>query len=809
MRLLGFALLVLLFGCSDPPTESAQLPPSSPRQWFLQAESEDLLPRPPNPTPSPWITAAGPHQGFSDEPALAVTDSGDVYAGWISFRNGADTLQVARYSHTEDRFKQNGSWQLIGGKDVYLLGLRAVSAAERVFFVYAREIDGDWNIFAAAVGAAGPETPVRIASGPQIQIKPAAAWHDGILWVSWESNRDGRRAIYLASLHSGEPSEPELVTPDAASNYAPAIAIASNGLLSVAWHSFRDDNYDVYLRQRDASGDWSDTRRLTQSPGIDRHASLLTHNDDLWLVYEHARMESYYIGRTDDRHILVAKVTARGLESPRDYLEESPLAKNRAEAATAIFDSLGRLWISYQQPREPRGGWAVHLVCYTGEEWVGNRRISQRRSLDRPVPLALMGDRILAAFQADEFSDSWSQGDPEQTAGARSKILLASIDTAQAPTAPAMRLAALVEPGDSFEAGRLRHEFGEDAETPSIDYDGETYYLYHGDLHEHSDISICNRCGDQSLDENYQCRRDINRLDFAAMTDHGYNIVPYLWSYSGKLVRTNHDPGRLVTFLAEEWTSSFEDYDEKRPWGYYGHRNLIFADPYFPKWWISNNGDTPSDLWAELRAMKANFVQIPHQLADSGNVPTDWDYTDEEAQPVAEIYQTRGSYEYPGAPLHAARATGVRGNYLQDAWARGIKIGVIASPDHGGGVGKASVWARAKTREAILDAIRNRRTFGTTAPRLMMDFRVNDKLMGEVIEAEGPVRVRANVSSPSPIAKVEICRNNEFIYTIEPEEKTAAIEFLDQTPLDGSSYYYLRVILENEEIGWSSPVWRE
>ena len=90
-----------------------------------------------------------------------------------------------------------------------------------------------------------------------------------------------------------------------------------------------------------------------------------------------------------------------------------------------------------------------------------------------------------------------------------------------------------------------------------------------------------------------------------------------------------------------------------------------------------------------------------------------------------------------------------------------------------------------------------------------MDFRVNDQLMGEVIDAGGPVRVTARVESPSPIAKVEICRNNEFIYTIEPGANTAAIGFLDQSPLDGASYYYLRVILENEEIGWSSPVWRE
>ena len=95
------------------------------------------------------------------------------------------------------------------------------------------------------------------------------------------------------------------------------------------------------------------------------------------------------------------------------------------------------------------------------------------------------------------------------------------------------------------------------------------------------------------------------------MTDHGYNIVPHLWNYSAKMVRANHDAGRLVTFLGEEWTSSFEDYDEKRPWGYYGHRNLIFANPYFPKWWTAYNGDSPADLWRELREMRADFVQVP------------------------------------------------------------------------------------------------------------------------------------------------------------------------------------------------------
>ncbi|MCX6616582.1 MAG: DUF3604 domain-containing protein, partial [Acidobacteria bacterium] len=213
-------------------------------------------------------------------------------------------------------------------------------------------------------------------------------------------------------------------------------------------------------------------------------------------------------------------------------------------------------------------------------------------------------------------------------------------------------------------------------------------------------------------------RRDINRLDFACMTDHDYNFVPYLWNYTAKMARANEDPGRMMTFLAMEWTSSFEKYDEKNPYGYYGHRNLIFADPYFQRWWNANLGMTPTEVWKELREMKANFIHIPHQLADEGNVPTDWSYVDPKAQPVAEIFQNRGSYEYHGAPRPAIRAIPKPGWYLQDAWARGTVIGVIASPDHGGGSGKAAVYAEDLTREAILDAIRARRTFGTTAARI-------------------------------------------------------------------------------------------
>ena len=752
-----------------------------------------------------------PHQGFNDEPALAVTASGDVFVGWISYRDRSDALVIAQYSHEADRFHKESEWVAISGAGTYLLDVEAVETDSGAYFAFAREVDGDWDVFAVSVDASGPGDPIRIAGGAATQIKPSMAWHEGTLVVAWESNRGSQRQIHLASLENGVVGAAEIVSPDSASNYGPSVVAGRNGQIAVAWHAYHEHNYDVFLRQRSASGEWGRVRRLTTAPAIDRHPSLVSHGDDLWIVYEHARMEEYYVGRTNQRHLVAAKVTPHGLVAPADYWSSSPLARNRSEAGSAVFDSQGRLWISYQQPREPRGGWSVRIAGFTGGEWIGPRGLSQRRSLDRQAPIALKGDRLLVAFQADSFSDTWSQSDPDFTDNARSQILLASVDTGQAPgTSSSPYLIALEEPMDPFDPVGLHANYGEDAETPSIEYNGDEYFLYFGEFHEHSDISICNRCGDQSLDENYQCRRDINRLDFVAMTDHGYNIVPYLWNYSAKMVRANYDPGRLVTFLGEEWTSSFEDYDGQRPWGYYGHRNLVFADPYFPKWWTAYNGDSPADLWKELREMKADFIQIPHQLADTGNVPIDWEYADEEAQPVAEIFQTRGSYEYPGAPRHATRATGQAGNYIHDAWAQGLKIGVIASPDHGGGLGKAAVWAREMTREAILEAVRARRTFGTTAARIAIDFRVNGRLMGEVVQrADGPVTVVADIQSPQSIKIIEICRNNEFVYATSPAAPEASVEFVDRTPLDGPSYYYLRVIQDDGEIAWSSPVWLE
>ncbi len=769
-------------------------------------------------TEMPAFASISGGEGFNDEPALAATEDGTLYAAYISFADGTDSLHVARFRPSGDKFEQLGKWQVVGGPETYLLGTTAVSAGDAVWVLYASEVKKNWDVYAVRCGTDGPEKPIRVTSSSEVDIKPSAAWQaDGdCLWVAWESNAEGERSVFLTSVSDGEVSAPERVSQEGFSNYAPSVAIADG--VYVAWHSFRDNNYDVYARVRrldsSASNAWSPEIRLTKAPMVDRHARLFARDGNLWLLYENTRIgtgkKGYTISRAEYRRLQLAQIPTDMVSSPRlvtpkGSSEKCPLA-GKCEAPDAAFDAMGRLWVTYRQPNNARS-WDVFATCFDGQKWQRPRPVSHLKGMDRRPALALVDGRAVVAYQADPNANSFKS--IEEAGTATSDVYFAGFGLEETRPVTPMKMVALVESDEAFLPGQLRVEHGEETPTPSLEYKGQKLNLYFGDLHEHTEMSICNRVGDESIDESYQDLRDIVRHDFACVTDHGYNHCPYTWYHTAKLARVNDDPGRFLTFLGEEWTSTFEEYSEKHPYGFYGHRNLVFEDSYFPRWFNARNRQTPAELWEDLRKLKANFVNIPHQLADTGNVPTDWDFADEEAQPVAEIFQTRGSFEYKGTVREAGRTTPGPGNFLQDAWARGIVIGVIASPDHGGGYGKACVFAPELTREAILDGLRARRCYGTTAAKIFLDVRVDGHLMGEKLTSEPgeSVDVTIRADCPGEIDRIEVCRNNQFIYINRPDSKQAELTFTDRQPLEGFSYYYVRLIQKNEEIAWTSPVW--
>lgn len=234
------------------------------------------------------------------------------------------------------------------------------------------------------------------------------------------------------------------------------------------------------------------------------------------------------------------------------------------------------------------------------------------------------------------------------------------------------------------------------------------------------------------------------------------------WETVRAAVQKHNEPGRFVTFPGYEW------HGNRRSGGDHNVFYLKDGPLALP--------DTLPELYEHCRA--AGAIAIPHHTAyraGPGSRGKDWALHHEDLSPVAEIYSHHGCSEAVDAPLPMARNKSmgprVSGGTIQEGLARGYRIGIIASGDtHTGypGVwnnGLVAVWARELTRQALWEALLQRRTYGVTGDRMLVDFRVDDAAMGSVIGARGEVRISASVVGDAAIDRMELLRNNRVIAT--------------------------------------------
>lgn len=340
----------------------------------------------------------------------------------------------------------------------------------------------------------------------------------------------------------------------------------------------------------------------------------------------------------------------------------------------------------------------------------------------------------------------------------------------------------------------------------------EAWNIYFGDLHGHSWMS--DGMGDP--DESFRRARDIFRDDFHALTDHdnfvGKKYLLSEYEEQKMLVDHFHDPGRFIPFYAQEWTTPRTG----RPHGY-GHKNLYSITPDHPLFDHANEAtrDTP-DLFAILR--KHGMIAIPHHVAWTG---TDWENHDPVIQPLAEICSVHGAFEYMGNTPITHRG-GIPGCFIRDALNRGLKFGIVGGSDQHGltwqhGVcwkrnayraGLTGILAKELTREALFDAMRNRRTFGTSGVKLRPFITVAGHHIGEEASITGPPHVAVDVLALTPIKWITVVRNGEDIERYGGESTRSRFSFDDNKIPEGkTSYYYLRVELKNGNMAWTSPIW--
>jgi hypothetical protein len=181
--------------------------------------------------------------------------------------------------------------------------------------------------------------------------------------------------------------------------------------------------------------------------------------------------------------------------------------------------------------------------------------------------------------------------------------------------------------------------------------------------------------------------------------------------------------------------------------------------------------------------------------------------------PLVEIFQVRGSYEYDNCPLHPELygRNVVRKHSLQYGLNRGFDFGFTAGGEHEG-VGVTGVYAVDFTRQGIFEALRERRTFGTTGDRIIVDFRLDQHPMGSRIHTTAPMMTGTlSVIGTDTITSIHIVKNGHICQAWQPgtlqfDHTWQDVHAINSSAPGGRDYYYVVITQQNAEMAWSSPI---
>lgn len=320
--------------------------------------------------------------------------------------------------------------------------------------------------------------------------------------------------------------------------------------------------------------------------------------------------------------------------------------------------------------------------------------------------------------------------------------------------------------------------------------------VHFGDIHGHTYASD----GLGTQEEYFLYARDVAFAELTCLTDHA--------QFNDTIVELSerfNEPGRFVTLFGREWGD------------HRGHRNVygISAEDV-----AAVNGPNVLEL-----GQGRDVLIVPHHTnaATKNYWPhCDLSYHDEELQRLIEVSQNRGSFEVEdiGGPV----VDGGYGASVQSALARGMKLGFVGGSDTHRGTpsgpshpldpyyntwngisGLSGIPSERLTREDVFDAMKWRRTYCTTGPRIVAEYSVNGHPMGTILPSADRAVISGLIAGTDALVAVEIIKNNEVAYRIEPGERIARFEFMDDAP--GNSYYYIRAWQTDGHYVYLSPVW--
>jgi len=302
---------------------------------------------------------------------------------------------------------------------------------------------------------------------------------------------------------------------------------------------------------------------------------------------------------------------------------------------------------------------------------------------------------------------------------------------------------ALNEPGPHWFEIRSQEGAITGAANPILVKEDPGLRIYWGDTHGHSGYAE----GIGTVDYFMRFARDEARLDFVTHSEHDVWLDDAEWRLMRDTTAAYDAPGKFIPYLGYEWTMVARNG---------GHHNVLYRTTADRERISALVYPTLSALYQELRSRYApeDIVVIPH-----AHNPGDARHSDPLLEPLIEIMSMHGTFEWF---IH---------NYLSN----GHQVGFVAASDEHlshpgysapsrltlaqrGGLG--AVLAPERSRDAIFDGMRARRTYATTGDWMILDVRLNGALMGERTEFAEARELTGRVIGTAPIDSITVFKNN-------------------------------------------------
>jgi hypothetical protein len=341
--------------------------------------------------------------------------------------------------------------------------------------------------------------------------------------------------------------------------------------------------------------------------------------------------------------------------------------------------------------------------------------------------------------------------------------------------------------------------------------DGKELRLLRGEFHRHTEYTA-HRDGDGTLEDSLRYALDAGALDWMGNGDHDNGLGhEYMWWQIQKVFDLYHNPPHFVAAMTYERSVRYPS----------GHRNVMFPRRGIrPLPRLSNQPPivfgTPEEGSADIKMLYdylKHFGGICASHTSATSMGTDWRDHDPEVEPIVEIYQGhRHNYERPGAPRSATAETQIGGfepaGFVHHALLKGHRLGFQSSSDHvSTHMSYAIALAEDTSREGLIAAFKKRHCYGAT-DNILLVVRSGERLMGDEFETGERPRLTIQAHGTGPIAKLYVVRDDQYVFTAEPNEQELELTYTDMDVRPGEAhYYYVRIEQADGNIAWASPMW--